>query len=239
MHWKLASLKNSTVFVLSSCNVFVFVFLAWMVNGFFACFPGLGILYSCIKRYKKGCDMIVLRSFGKTWANFKLGSTLQGRTWWGPCSKWLDGSYKFDSCEKVVPGFLVSFWKDNPESVSSFVKVRRWLVFVFITWSFKVELDHLVWYCRIISGNSPKYIGLGIIWNWHVPSCLILSCESFVKLARISCFFCLLAFPKRGNNTHLAGFFAWSSSHWAVRCMTSSRRTGSEGSLLQAHFIEL
>ena len=172
-----------------------------MVNGFFACFPGLGILYSCIKRYKKGCDMIVLRSFGKTWANFKLGSTLQGRTWWGPCSKWLDGSYKFDSCEKVVPGFLVSFWKDNPESVSSFVKVRRWLVFVFITWSFKVELDHLVWYCRIISGNSPKYIGLGIIWNWHVPSCLILSCESFVRLARISCFF-LAFWPFPNVATH-------------------------------------
>ena len=33
-------------------------------------------------------------------------------------------------------------------------------------------------------------------------------------------------FPER---LALAGFFAWSSSHWEVPCMTSSRRTTSEG----------
>lgn len=162
MHWKLASLKNSTVFVLSSCNVFVFCFWPEWWMGF--CM--FSRTWSFVFLHKKGCDMIVLRSFGKTGAIFELGFTLQGKTWWGPCSKWLDGSYKFDSCGKSRSRIFGEFFKDNPELVSSFVKVRRWVVFVFIFqswirsfgvillyqfWKFpKIHRDHMKLACSIL-----------------------------------------------------------------------------------------
>ena len=87
MHWKLASLKNSIVFVLSSCNVFVVCFWPEWWMGF--CM--FSRTWNFVFLHKKGCDMIVLRSFGKTGAIFLIRIYPPGKdlmralfkmTWW-------------------------------------------------------------------------------------------------------------------------------------------------------------
>ena len=117
--------------------------------------------------------------------------TLFKMTWWY--------SYKFDSCEKVVPGFLVSFWKDNPESVSSFVLYH--LIFqswirsfgVILLYHFrkfpKLHRDHMklacstlldtfMWIPCLISQDFMFFLpfGLSQTWQQHTPGrffCLV------------------------------------------------------------------